>query len=547
MAPTDRALLTALGLGWTASLAPAWRRFARAARDPERAQLELLKRLVRENASTAYGQAHRFEDVRDLASWQRRVPIVRHEALVPWIARVAAGEMRVLTSEPVRMLERTGGSTDANKLVPYTAGLLADFAAATGPWLFDLHRRHPGLLGTRSYWSVSPVAREPERTEGGLPIGLEDDTAYFGPLERFALGRMMAVPGRLARMRDVDAWRFETARRLLAADDLGLISVWSPTFLTLLMEHVEARLGDLLACLPEKRAARIEAAVQAEGRVTGAALWPRLAVVSCWADGPSEQAMPALRRFFPKTAIQPKGLLATEGVVSFPLCRGAGDGRGGDGRGGAVAAATSHFLELIDLSRPDAPPVLLHEAEVGGRYSPVLSTRGGFYRYHLPDVVEVTGRHGALPRLRFVEKLERVSDRFGEKIHAAQVRAGLERATAKTGIVPRFALLAPSDDAPPRYRLYLEAVGDGAACARFGRALEAQLEESHHYAYCRRLGQLAPLEVRRVKDGAATYLRVQQARGQRAGDVKLTCLDPRGGWDAAFPPAGEAAAARVRP
>ena len=523
-----RATLAALGRGWTASLAPAAVRFARAAREPERAQLAYLKRLVRDNADTAYGRANGFARVHDLASWRANVPAVRHEELVPLVDRIARGEPNVLTREPVKMLERTGGSTSTAKLVPYTAGLLADFASATGPWLFDLHAHHPQLFGTSSYWSVSPVARRDERTEGGLPIGFEDDAAYFGPLERFAIDRLLAVPGRLARVSDVATWRFETLRRLLERDDLGLVSVWSPTFLTLLMEHARDHLDDLLACVGAERAKSIREGLAREGAFVGEAIWPRLAILSTWTDGPSAAFLPALRAFFPRTTIQPKGLLATEGVVSFPL---------GD-REGAVLAVTSHLIELVDVERPDAPPILAHEARVGARYTLLLSTRGGLYRYRLLDVVEVVGKHGALPRLRFVEKLERVADRFGEKVHAAQVQDGLARAAREVGVQPRFALVAPVDD-PARYRLYLEADASDAQLARMRDVLEAHLATGHHYAYCVRLGQLAPMDVVRVRDGAATFLREHAARGRRAGDVKLTCLDPRVApdaidWDRAF-------------
>ncbi|MCU0671167.1 MAG: GH3 auxin-responsive promoter family protein [Myxococcota bacterium] len=524
----SRVTLAALGLGWTASLAPAAVRFARAARDPERAQLAYLKRLVRDNADTSYGRAHGFARVRDLASWRANVPAVRHEELTPHVDRIARGEPNVLTREPVKMLERTGGSTSTGKLVPYTAGLLADFASATGPWLFDLHARHPQLFGTSSYWSVSPVARRDERTEGGLPIGFEDDAAYFGPLERFAIDRLLAVPGRLARVSDVTTWRFETLRRLFERDDLGLVSVWSPTFLTLLMEHARDHLDDLLACVGGERARSIRDGLAREGEFVGEAIWPRLALLSTWTDGPSAAFLPALRSFFPRTTIQPKGLLATEGVVSFPL---------GD-REGAVLAVTSHLIELVDVEHPDAPPILAHEARVGARYTPLLSTRGGLYRYRLLDVVEIVGKHGALPRLRFVEKLERVADRFGEKVHAAQVQDGLARAAREVGVQPRFALVAPVD-APARYRLYLEADASDAQLARMRDVLEAHLATGHHYAYCVRLGQLAPMDVVRVRDGAGTFLREHAARGRRAGDVKLTCLDPRVGpdaidWDRAF-------------
>jgi hypothetical protein len=524
----QRATLAALGVGWTASLAPSAARFARAARDPERAQLDYLRRLVRENADTAYGRTHGFARVGSFESWRANVPAVRHEELSPYVDRIARGESNVLTREPVKMLERTGGSTSTGKLVPYTVGLLADFASATGPWLFDLHARHPRLFGTSSYWSVSPVARRDERTEGGLPIGFEDDAAYFGPLERFAIERLLAVPGRLARVSDVATWRFETLRRLFERDDLGLVSVWSPTFLTLLMEHARDHLDDLLACVSGGRARSIRDGLAREGAFVGEAIWPRLAILSTWTDGPSAAFLPALRRFFPRTTIQPKGLLATEGVVSFPLGE----------REGAVLAVTSHLIELVDVERPDAPPILAHEARVGARYTPLLSTRGGLYRYRLLDVVEIVGKHGALPRLRFVEKLERVADRFGEKVHAAQVQDGLAKATREVGVQPRFALLAPIDE-PARYRLYLEADASDAQLGRVRDVLEAHLATGHHYAYCVRLGQLAPMDVVRVRDGAATFLREHASRGRRAGDVKLTCLDPRVGpdaidWDRAF-------------
>ena len=48
-------------------------------------------------------------------------------------------------------------------------------------------------------------------------------------------------------------------------------------------------------------------------------IWPRLALISCWTDAAAGQFLPQLRELFPTIEIQPKGLLATEAFVSFPL------------------------------------------------------------------------------------------------------------------------------------------------------------------------------------------------------------------------------------
>ena len=211
------------------SLGPARWRFERALRGCAAAQAARLRELVTSNADTAYGRAHRFDAISSVRDWQGRVPIVDYDDLESWVRRATAGEPRVLTAAPILVFERTGGSTAANKLVPYTARLFDEFAAATGPWLQDLYASFPGLRGTTSYWSISPATRQPERTRSGIPVGLDDDTEYFGPLERFALRQMLAVPPGVARIPDMEAWATcdsaPSRRGRQSRPDLGLASV----------------------------------------------------------------------------------------------------------------------------------------------------------------------------------------------------------------------------------------------------------------------------------------------------------------------------------
>src|SRR5207244_123253 len=117
-----------------ASLYPAWRRFARAAAEPRRAQEARLRAVLDVVDGSRQGRALGLARTSSIAEFRRRVP-VGAPGLDEWVARIAAGEKDVLTREPVRMLERTSGTTSANKLIPYTDGLRGDFAAAVDPWL----------------------------------------------------------------------------------------------------------------------------------------------------------------------------------------------------------------------------------------------------------------------------------------------------------------------------------------------------------------------------------------------------------------------------
>ena len=154
-----------------------------------------------------------------------------------------------------------------------------------------------------------------------------------------------------------------------------------------LLDLITSNLESLLSELCPARATNLRGALAQSGEVTFPTLWPALKLVSCWADKPSAQARDALLARMPGVALQAKGLLATEGVVTVPL----------GARRGAIAAVASHFLEFINLDSPSARPRLVHEVQEGATYSPVLTTSGGLYRYKLGDAIRCVGHTAETP------------------------------------------------------------------------------------------------------------------------------------------------------
>lgn len=488
-------------------------------RHPQQTQEKRLDYLLRANVNSEFGKEHHFAQIRSLDDFRKRIPIRGYDDYAEWIERAANGEKGVLTEAPIKMIELSSGSSSSNKLIPYTDDLLSEFSGATNPWLYNLYHGTPALRGTTSYWSISPAMKVKKTTAGGIPIGFEDDTEYFSPVKQWMLKQTMAVPSSVSRIPDLETWRKETLRYLLAADNLGLISVWSPSFLTLLMENLEKNLDQIMGQLPFDRARQIELALEQNNHeLTGHVLWPRLCVISCWTDGWAKHFLSQLRKWFPDVHIQPKGLLATEGVVSFPLL----------GQEGSVLAIGSHFLEFIDLECPERQPILASELKRGGRYSPVMTTGGGLYRYHLKDVVECVGNYMSTPLIRFVGKLDTVSDICGEKLNAELVGKAVELACLNSGVTYSFALLSPKNEPIPHYCLYLDSQAGEEQIERAIASLEQRLQESHHYSYCRKLGQLGAIRVVRVESGIEKYMAEATRLGKRAGNVKPISLDVLG-------------------
>lgn len=541
--------LLANSLWWAAAQGEAVR-FTRALDAVEATQRAVLARILRGNAGTRYGRRHGFAQIRNSDDYRRQAPLTDYESLRPEMEACLRGEADVLFPGIAHSFTPTSGSTAAGKLIPSTPALRAEYQAGIGAWIVDLFRHYPALRGGRAYWSISPAANREHRSPAGIPIGFDDDTAYLHPVIARILSATLAAPAALARVPDLDVFRYLTLAFLLAARDLALISVWNPTFLSLLLAPLPgwaARLADDLdagtlsppgeipdatrpfltrAWRPQPRRAAEVRHLLATAPPAGSlhrALWPGLALISCWADAAASRAADDLQPLFPGVPIAPKGLLATEGIVSLPLY----------GHPGAALALRSHFLEFLPIGETEETR-LAWELQEGECYSVVLTTGGGLYRYRLGDRIRVVGFARQCPLVKFLGRDGAVSDLCGEKLHEAHVAAALARLFTECGWSPAFALLAPDDRGDtPRYALLL--AGDGAPMPLPALAdrLDVLLRDNFHYDYCRALGQLDGIracwlgDARRVR---AAWQATCQARGQRLGDIKEPSLDRSSGW-----------------
>jgi hypothetical protein len=516
---------------WAASCAPELARFHRATRHVAAEQQAVLHRILHQNADTEFGREHGFASIRTTDDFQNRVPLRGYEQHQPWIDRTAEGIPNVLTRESVRLFEPTSGSSGATKLIPYTISLQHEFQRGINAWIADLFAHRPHLLAGPAYWSISPTPANRVRTSGGIPIGFDDDTAYLGAWRKRLVQAVMAVPAGVHLSGNTDEFQYTTLLHLVRARSLRLISIWSPTFLSLMLDRLP-QWGDRIChdlergvnCTADSHGAREvrQALKDHSPQEAYSRLWPRLQLISCWSDATSAGLAARLASLFPDCRVQGKGLLATEAFISLPLF----------GYKGAALSVRSHFFEFIpgDSDRPQ----LAHQLERGSLYTVVVTTGGGLYRYLLGDQIEVIGHIEDCPLLRFVGRQDSVSDWFGEKLNDAHVSRVFKDTFGRLGIAPVFAMLACDTAAPPGYVLYIESDCSKEQLARASEAIDTGLRENFHYNYARRLGQLALVRAARIQNAAKIYLEDAIRNGQRLGNVKIPALHRRGNWSDVF-------------
>lgn len=471
--------------------------------DVRKAQERKLYQILKNNSDTIFGRRYNFNKIKSTYDFRSTVPITTYEDYEDYITQIADGGQNVLTRDKVLMLEPTSGSTSPSKFIPYTNSLKEEFQAGIFPWLFDLLDNKPSIGKGSFYWSITPVTQKQEITSGGIPIGFGDDTAYFTQDQQMLISQLSAVPFDVAQIQNMDEFRGKTLEHLTQNSELSFISVWNPTFLSLLLRPIDN---------PNE-------------------LWPNLSLISSWADGNASSYIHSIQELFPNAEIQGKGLIATEGFISFPLI----------GYDGSALSINSHFFEFRDID--DKEDVrLAHEVEMGREYETIITTGGGFYRYNLEDVIKVVGFKNQCPLIRFIGRNNNVSDLFGEKLNEYHVSKVVNKTLEDYSIDPSFYMVAPTkieSQSVPSYTLFVESSMDPLNLPDIVNSLDEGLQENFHYKYCRRLGQLDKPRIFLIKSGSeetATdiYLKEGQSRGKKIGNVKSAMLDSNFFWPEKF-------------
>ena len=467
-----------------------------------------LKEILENNKNSLYGKKYNFNEIKTIEDFQREVPLTTYEDYLPYIEKIKNGEEHILTYEKVKMFELTSGSTSASKLIPYTDSLKKEFQAGIKVWLYSLYKKYSSLKFGKSYWSITPKIDFQHKEKSLIPIGFEEDSEYFGNLEKHLIDSIFVNPKDIKNEKDMDRFYFKTLSALVAEENIRLFSFWSPSLLLLLIEYLEKNSENILKFLKKKRREEVKKYIETKEYHK---IWKNLILISCWGDMNSTEYLKKIQEIFPNTVIQEKGLLATEGFISFPDAE----------KNLSKLSFYSHFFEFLSLD--DNKIYDTSEIEANKKYELIITTSGGLYRYCIGDIIEVISIENNIPYIKFIGRKGAVSDLFGEKLEESFLKNIMETYKQKID----FYMFVPNRN---HYILFIKTdkkidVKD----------LENKLRENFHYDYCRKLGQLKAIKVFTLTgQPEKEYIQACQNKNQKLGNIKMIALSKESGWENIF-------------
>ena len=210
-------------------------------------QVKILLEILKTNKNTEYlknfeteSQILNIENEKELIEkFQNKIPVVNYEDIKEFVEKEKVGKSNVLLSDKIKLFELTSGSTSDVKYIPYTEKFLKSYMNGVFAWIYNLYQNNKRLFFGSSYWSVSPILKRKAVTSGGIRVGIEDDTSYFDKVSGFFLNKLFTVPKEIKNIQNMEDFLLITAVFLLLSENLAMISVWSPSFLMILLDFIE--------------------------------------------------------------------------------------------------------------------------------------------------------------------------------------------------------------------------------------------------------------------------------------------------------------------
>jgi hypothetical protein len=452
--------------------------FLKAVGDPAAAQRRLLETILQRNRDTEYGRKCRFSSIRDLAGYQREVPVVEYEDIRGEIDRMTRGEPNVLTAEAPVMFAQTSGTTGAPKFIPVTPTCQKHGGTAT--WLYFARRDHPLMLAGKVITVVSPAIEG--HTPAGIPFG-STSGMVVRELPKI-VQKTYAVPYDAFEIADYDA-EYYTLLRFGLPENITLLASANPSSVLMLAEMAD-RLADPLirdihdgklgaefaieGPLREALAARLRAdparakdlermRAMRDGHLSPADYWPRLALIGCWKGGTVGSYLERFPEWFDPDGrgmppVRDMGYLASEARMSVPIS---------DNGAGGVLTVNLNVFELVPAEEVEAnpddskawSPLGVHEVEVGKEYHVLITTTGGLYRYDINDIIEVVDHWHGTPVVVFRRKGRGMTNLTGEKVCVNHLIEAIGKAAESAGLHASH-FKAETDGAESRYIFKVE-------------------------------------------------------------------------------------------
>jgi hypothetical protein len=396
-------------------LTPLLRQIDKGRRNPWEMQQQLFHRLMKAGKASAFGQEHRFGHIRDVAAFQRLVPVREYDELLPYIERIRQGEQRVLWNTPVCWLAKSSGTTAGkSKFIPITRDVLqrCHYEGAKTVIALYLHR-----------YPSSKLLRGKSLTLGGsLGNGGNNELIPAGDLSAILIQQ--------------SPWYSEYKRVPRRAT--ALIPDFE-TKIARITEEVTTKNVTSFAGVPSWNLVLMKKMLAASGKRHLLDVWPNLELFIHGGISfePYRQQyrelIPSDGMHYVETYNASEGFFAIQDDPFDPSM--------------LLLPHLDVFYEFIPLNRlHDArdgkiTPDTMETVQTGINYAMVITTSGGLWRYLIGDTVQFTSL--TPHKIRITGRTRHFINAFGEELIIDNVENALRKTCAQTGATVTDYTVAP--------------------------------------------------------------------------------------------------------
>lgn len=445
-----------------------------AAMNAETAQKRTLARLLGSGRHTLWGQIHRYDIIHSYADFSECHPFAPYDILRPYIMRMIAGEKDILWPGVTRRFAQSSGTSDGkSKYIPITAAALRSNhyygAGCSLAMYLDTHR-DSRIFDGKSFILGGSYANE---------LDLSDTKAKVGDLSATLIDCVNPL---------VDMVRVPSRKTALMAD-------WHEKLPALVKESAKANVTNISG-VPSWFLTVLRSLLAESGASSVHEVWPNLEVFfhGGIAFGPYRDEYMSItdrgRMSYWENYNASEGFFSAQHEPDNPAM--------------LLLADAGVFYEFIPADNPAAAPIPLWEVEKGKKYSLVITSCNGLWRFPIGDVVRIESVSPVT--ITIAGRTKSYINAFGEEVMVHNTDAALAAACRACGCSVRDYTVAPvytSGASKGHHQWLIEFSREPADMERFSATLDKCLCNENSDYQAKRAGGifLAPLTVVAARRG----------------------------------------------
>lgn len=455
-------------------------------------QQKTLAQLASAAEKTAFGQDHRFTDVRTPQQFAQAVPVRDYEGLKTYIERVKHGERDVLWPGLPLYFCKTSGTTSGTKYIPLTTASMPNHIGSARNALLS----YIAETGNASFVDGKMIFLQGSPLLEHLPSGIP-----FGRLSGIVANH---VPAYLQKNR-------------MPSFDTNCIEDWE-TKVRAIASETSSQNMSLISGIPSWVQMYFEVLLATTGKKTIAELFPNfnLFVFGGVNFEPYRQRFESLiGRKTPTIELYP----ASEGFIAF---------QDSQNEPGLLLNTNSgiyfEFIPADEYYQENKRRLSLAEVQIGVNYALVLSNNAGLWGYSIGDTVKFVSL--APWRIVVTGRIAHFTSAFGEHVIAEEVERAMSAALRIVNAQVNEFHLSPQvqpKEGLPYHEWVIEWEHKPQSMDAFAVELDRQMAQQNIYYRDLLQGKvLRPLRITSVKKGA--FNEYMKSIGKLGGQNKIPRL-----------------------